>query len=75
MIAFYVKSVEYALKHLPVADEVLANAKFINVTSRMEATLSQVEYYVRRYNDLLPQEPPHLKNTTNCQRSSQIISC
>ena len=56
--AFYVKSVEYALKNLPVADEVLANAKFINVISRTEATLSQVEYFVRRYNDLLPFSSP-----------------
>ena len=56
--AFYVKSVEYALKNLPVADEVLANAKFINVMSRTEATLSQVDYFVRRYNDLLPFSSP-----------------
>ena len=56
--AFYVKSVEYALKNLPVADAVLANAKFINVMSRTEATLSQVNYFVRRYNDLLPFSSP-----------------
>ena len=56
--AFYVKSVEYALKNLPVADAVLANAKFINAISRTEATLSQVDYFVRRYNDLLPFSSP-----------------
>ena len=37
------KSVEYALNNLPVADEALAKAKFINAMSRTEGTPSHVQ--------------------------------
>ena len=58
VIQFYVKAMGYALSNLPMNDEVLTNAKFVNVMSRDEASLAQVEYFVGRFSNLLPYSSP-----------------
>ena len=55
---FYVKAMGYALSNMPMNDEVLTNAKFVNVMSRDEASLAQVEYFVERFSNLLPYSSP-----------------
>ena len=47
--AFYVHAFEYALKNLPLNDELLKNASFVNFPSRLTSTFTQVEYFVTRY--------------------------
>ena len=37
---------------------VLTNAKFVNVMSRDEASIAQVEYFVKRFSNLLPYSSP-----------------
>ena len=46
--AFYVKSMQYALENLPVRDQLLRNAKFLNFESKASGNFSQVEYFVQR---------------------------
>ena len=45
---FYVQAVEYALENFPLKDELLKNAKLVNIPSRESATISQVAYFVIR---------------------------
>ena len=45
---FYVKAVDYALKHLPFSEELILNARFVNVERRLEWSLEHVEYFVNR---------------------------
>ena len=40
---------EYALKNLPLNDDLLKKASFVNFSSRNDVTFSQVEYFVDRY--------------------------
>ena len=47
---FYTTAVEYALKNLPLKDKVLENAHFLNFQARETALISQVEFFVTRYN-------------------------
>jgi hypothetical protein len=47
--AFYLRAMEYALVNLPVKDELLKCAKFVNIPYRDSAAFSQVEYFVQRY--------------------------
>ena len=47
--SFYVRSMEYSLQNLPLKDDLLKNASFLNFTSRENATFTQVEYFVERY--------------------------
>ena len=46
--AFYVRAMEYATKNLPLNDELLKNARFLDFHSRENASISQVEYFVNR---------------------------
>ena len=46
---FYYTAAEYALANLPLTDEVLQNASFLNFEKREIALFSQVEFFVRRY--------------------------
>ena len=46
--AFYVRAMEYAIANLPLKDELLKCAKFVNVSSRESATFSEVQYFVQR---------------------------
>ena len=46
--AFYVRAMEYATKNLPLNDELLKNARFLDFHSRESASISQVEYFVNR---------------------------
>ena len=55
---FYMKPMGYALSNLPMNDEVLTNAKFVNVMSRDEASITQVEYFVECFSNLLPYSSP-----------------
>jgi len=52
--AFYVRAMEYALENLPMIDVTLRNAAFVSFRSRESANFSQVEYFVQRFNTLLP---------------------
>lgn len=52
------KAMGYALSNLPMNDEVLTNAKFVNVISRDKASITQVEYFVERFSNLLPYSSP-----------------
>ena len=54
---FYMKPMGYALSNLPM-NEVLTNAKFVNVMSRDEASITQVEYFVECFSNLLPYSSP-----------------
>ena len=56
--AFYVRAMEYALENLPMNDEMLKNAAFVSFRSRESANFSQVEYFVERFNTLLPYGSP-----------------
>ena len=47
--AFYVSAFEYALKNLPLNDQLLKNANFVNFTSRTDSAFTQIEYFVERY--------------------------
>ena len=47
--AFYVLAMKYALKNLPLNDDLLKKASFVNFSSRNDVTFSQVEYFVDRY--------------------------
>lgn len=49
--AFYCTATDYALKHLPLNDRVLQNARFVNFQSREAALFSEVEFFVNRYNN------------------------
>lgn len=53
-----VKAMGYTLSNLPMNDKVLTNAKFVNVMSRDEASLAQVEYFIGRFSNLLPYSSP-----------------
>ena len=44
----YVRAMEYATKNLPLNDELLKNARFLDFHSRESASISQVEYFVNR---------------------------
>ena len=46
--AFYVRAMEYATRNLPLNDELLKNARFLDFHSRESASILQVEYFVNR---------------------------
>ena len=46
--AFYSTAATYALKNLPIKDDVLFNAQFVNVEQRSTFTVTQVMYFVER---------------------------
>lgn len=46
--AFYMQAMQYALDHLPLDDDLLRNATFVNFRSRETVHLSHVEYFVER---------------------------
>ena len=48
---FYERAMEYALQNLPLEDELLQNAAFVNFHIRECATFQQVEYFVERQVD------------------------
>lgn len=52
--SFYMCATSYALSHLPLDDEVLLNAKFVDVQKRLLADFTQVTYFVARFSELLP---------------------
>ena len=45
---FYSTVATYALANLPLKDEVLQNAEFVNFGDRASATITQVTYFVTR---------------------------
>ena len=51
MREFYITAVKCALKNLPLKDEVLENAHFLNFQTRETSLFSQVEFFVTRYNN------------------------
>lgn len=47
--AFYVRAFEYSLDNLPLKDDLLRNASFVNYKKRnLDILFSQVEYFVDR---------------------------
>jgi hypothetical protein len=47
--SFYVTAAEYSITNLPLNDDVLENASFLNFQMRKSATFSQVEFFVERF--------------------------
>ncbi|CAB4028208.1 Hypothetical predicted protein [Paramuricea clavata] len=56
--AFYVRTLEYAIDNLPLNDDLLENAKLVNFNRREYAELSEVEYFVNRFELLLSFQSP-----------------
>ena len=46
--AFFEKAIEYSLCHLPLNDELLQNASFLNFEKRLDADGSQPENFISR---------------------------
>ena len=46
--AFYIQAMMYALDNLPLKDDLLKNANFVNFKSQENTRFSQVEYFVER---------------------------
>ena len=46
--AFYVPALEYAISNLPLKDDSLENAWFLNFHRRESANLTEVKYFVKR---------------------------
>ena len=46
--AFYIRAMKYALENFSLKDELIKNAKLVNIPSRESATISQVAYFVTR---------------------------
>jgi hypothetical protein len=55
---FYMQAMAYSLSNLPLKDDLLINASFVNFKKRADVKFSQVEYFVLRFNDLLPFNMP-----------------
>ncbi len=45
---FYSTASSYALKNLPISDEVLRNAQFVDFKNRLNSTFTHVLYFVSR---------------------------
>ena len=45
---FYLSAVDYAIENLPLNDSLLKNAEFVYYPKRVQATISQVVYFVTR---------------------------
>ena len=54
---FYEETFNYAKEHLPFNDPVLKHAKFVDFGKRMQASFESVEYFVKRYKDILHFDP------------------
>lgn len=59
---FYTHATNYALKNLPLSDDVFINAKFANFVNRDKAQFIQVEFFVQRYPKVLPFTSPSTLN-------------
>ena len=46
---FYIAAAKYMLKNLPLGDETLKNAQFVNWEKRVSGSFEQVGYFVQRY--------------------------
>ena len=46
---FFSCAITYALENLPINDPVLQNSEFVNFSTRASASISQVTYFVTRY--------------------------
>uniref|UniRef100_H3BG61 HAT C-terminal dimerisation domain-containing protein n=1 Tax=Latimeria chalumnae TaxID=7897 RepID=H3BG61_LATCH len=55
---FYVKTCAYAMENLPLDDEVLHNAPCIDYTQCLHAHFTQVQYFVQRFDKVLPYSIP-----------------
>lgn len=45
---FFTTAADYAISHLPLKDELIHNARFLNFEKRETSFFSQVEYFVHR---------------------------
>ncbi len=45
---YYSTASSYAFKNLPISDEVLRNAQFVDFSHRLNSTFTQVLYFVSR---------------------------
>ncbi|KAJ8033410.1 hypothetical protein HOLleu_23642 [Holothuria leucospilota] len=52
---FYVAECEYMIMHYPCNDELLLNAKIVDIADRTQVKFSSVEYFVKHF-DLVPKE-------------------
>ncbi|CAM4273024.1 unnamed protein product [Leuciscus chuanchicus] len=64
--SFFIRSVEYALAKLPLNDQVLQYAKFVDFKQKTDVAVDYVQYFVQRFNHLLPydelREQDHLND-------------
>lgn len=51
---FYYKAALYAEKWLPLKDDVLIHAKFLNFSNRKEVSFQDVAYFIQRYYYIWP---------------------
>lgn len=54
--AFYCSALKYVIDKFPLQDEFLANAAVIDVSRRLSTKYSMLEYFVRKFPCLLPEE-------------------
>ena len=52
--SFYECATSYASSNLPLDDEILHNAQFVDVQKRLQADFTQVSYFVVRFSEILP---------------------
>ncbi|KAF4101668.1 hypothetical protein G5714_018100 [Onychostoma macrolepis] len=57
-LAFLVRAVEYAMDKLPLKDALLKHARFIDVQLRAECGVEDAQYFVDRFQELLPFHDP-----------------
>ena len=53
-LSMNVCATSYALSHLPLDDEILHNAQFVDVQKRLQADFTRVSYFVVRFSKILP---------------------
>ncbi|EDO27559.1 predicted protein, partial [Nematostella vectensis] len=51
--AFFVRSFEYAVRNMPVDDQLLKKAAFVQFEERQRVSIAMVQYFVERYSQLL----------------------
>ncbi|XP_064422522.1 uncharacterized protein LOC135360046 [Latimeria chalumnae] len=59
--AFYSSVTKYAFEKLPLNDEVLKNATFVNFDVKEDCTFEQVEYFIDRYKHLFSLNPAEME--------------
>lgn len=62
---FYISSAKYMIANYPFKDELLINAKVVDIRERKTAKFSSVEYFVHRFSLLPPKSMDSLESEFN----------